>query len=71
MLKSHSYFYFKSYGWIYAQQSNSLTIQIETNGARYFKIPLHWFDPMNGCCGCLNSAARASNEAYIAIAHEG
>jgi|GEM_PF-4400419 len=40
----------KSNGWLYAQQSKSLDGLFDA-GARFFKVPIQWYDPSRGIIG--------------------
>lgn len=67
-------------GWVYAQQSETLE-GLFKKGARFFKVPLHWYDPSQGIVGeatttlkKIGSALKLSSiqktPPFIALCHE-
>lgn len=67
-------------GWVYAQQSETLENLFKA-GARFFKVPIHWYDPSQGFVGKVKTTLKkigsvfkiSSSEKkppFIALCHE-
>ncbi len=67
-------------GWVYAQQSETLENLFKA-GARFFKVPIHWYDPNQGLVGKIKTTLKkigsifkiTSSEKkppFIALCHE-
>lgn len=71
MVGSHNASTALEYGWFYGQQKSKVETQFAA-GARFFKTPIHWYDPHKGVIGTIKKGVhfltrKKENEPFIAL----